>query len=154
MKYILSVDQGSTHSKAGLVNERGQLVRSISVPLRTFYPRPFWVEHHPEDLINSLNRAIRSLLKILGKKGEGIVAMGLASQRSTIIVWDKDTGKPVAPALSWQDLRASGEVEKFSEFGSLIRKKTGLLLSPYYGVLKLRWILKNVKGVRKKAEKE
>jgi len=79
--------------------------------------------------------------------------MGLASQRSTIIVWDKDTGKPVAPALSWQDLRASGEVEKFSKFGRLIRKKTGLRLSPYYGVLKLRWILKNVKGVRKKAEK-
>ncbi|HEX9759133.1 MAG TPA: FGGY family carbohydrate kinase [Nitrospiria bacterium] len=153
MKYILSVDQGSTHSKAGLVDEKGELVQSVSVPLRTFRPRPFWVEHRPEELIKSQNQAIQSLLQKSGKRGGRIIAMGLASQRSTIIVWEKDTGKPLAPALSWQDLRGSVEVEKYSGFGRLIRNKTGLLLSPHYAVLKLRWILKNVKGIREKLEK-
>jgi len=153
MEYILSLDQGSTYSKAGLVDPLGRLVRSYALPLQTFRPKPMWVEHRPEDILKSQIAAAKILLESLGKKRDSITAVGLSSQRSTIMVWDKATGLPVAPALSWQDLRAEGEMEKFSEYRGLIRTKTGLLLSPYYAALKLRWILKHVPGTHRKAEK-
>ncbi len=150
---ILSLDQGSTDSKAGLIDQKGRLVRSYSIALRTFYPKPLWVEHNPQDILNSQVRSVQRLLKLSGKQKVDIAAVGMAAQRSTIVVWNKETGRPVAPAISWQDLRGAGEVEKFSAHRGMIKRSTGLLLSPYYGVLKLRWILNCVKGVRQQAEK-
>ena len=152
MDYLLALDQGSTHSKAALVDRRGRVVRLTSVPLRTFRPRPNWVEHQPQEILRSQVRAAEMILKEIGRRRAAVAAVGLAAQRSTLLIWDKITGKPFIPALSWQDLRALEQVSRFSDYRDLIRTKTGLLLSPYYAALKLRWVLDHIRGASAKAE--
>lgn len=152
MNYLLALDQGSTHSKAALVDRRGRVVRLTSVPLRISRPRPNWVEHRPEEILRSQVRAAEVVLARVGGKRAVVAAVGLTAQRSTLLIWDKITGKPLVPALSWQDLRAAEEVSRWKDYRDLIRTKTGLLLSPYYAALKLRWVLDHVRGASAKAE--
>jgi glycerol kinase len=150
--YLLALDQGSTHSKAALFNRRGRVVRLASVPLRTFRPKPLWAEHRPEEILRSQFQAAERVLRAAGGKRNVVRAIGLAAQRSTLLIWDKATGKPVLPAMSWQDLRAAEELPQLSGYRDLIRTKTGLVLSPYYAAMKLRWVLERVRGIRARAE--
>ncbi|MBI3610354.1 MAG: glycerol kinase [Nitrospirae bacterium] len=149
--YLLSLDQGSTNSKAILVDRKGKIVRQAVIPLKTVRPRSGWVEHDPKAILSSQLGAVKQLLRSIGRKN-GVSALGIANQRSTIILWDKNTGRPLAPAISWQDLRAAELTRQWSNHRELIRSKTGLMLTPYYSALKLRWLLDHLKGARAKAE--
>jgi glycerol kinase len=150
--YLLGLDQGSTNSKAVLVDRKGRIVRLASAPLKTIRPRPGWVEHDPKAILNSQLFAVNQLIRSIGRKNT-IAALGIANQRSTIVLWDKNSGRPLSPAISWQDLRADEKTQQWSDHRELIRSKTGLMLTPYYAAPKLRWLLDRSKGLRAKAEK-
>ena len=152
MEYLLALDQGSTHSKAALMTAKGRMAFVSSVPIKTVRRRPSWVEHHPGDLLKTQIEAAESVIRKAGSKRAAITAAGLAAQRSTVLVWDRNTGKPLTPAISWQDLRAAGEAERFHGQARNILDRTGLVLSAHYAALKLRWILKNVPGARARAD--
>jgi glycerol kinase len=151
-EYLLGLDQGSTHSKAVLVDRKGRIVRTASSPLKTSRPRPGWVEHDPRSILDSQLNAASRLLRSVGRKN-AIAAVGIANQRSTIILWDKNTGRPLAPAISWQDLRATETVSAWSDHRDLIRSKTGLVFNAHYAAPKLHWMLERSKGLRARAEK-
>jgi len=150
--YLLGLDQGSTNSKAVLVDRKGRIIRLASAPLKTIRPRPGWVEHDPKAILNSQLHASKQLLRSIGRKNS-VAALGIANQRSTIILWDKNSGRHLTPAISWQDLRAAELIQQWSDHRELIRSKTGLMLTPYYAAPKLRWLLDRSKGLRAKAEK-
>jgi glycerol kinase len=150
--YLLGLDQGSTNSKAVLVDRRGRIIRLATAPLKTVQPRPGWVEHDPKAILTSQLHAATQLIRFIGRKNS-VAALGIANQRSTIILWDKKTGRPLTPAISWQDLRAAEKTQQWSDHRELIRSKTGLMLTPYYAAPKLRWLLDRSKGLRAKAEK-
>ena len=150
--YLLGLDQGSTNSKAVLVDRKGRIVRLASAPLKTIRPRPGWVEHDPKAILNSQLHAANQLIRLI-RKEDAVAALGIANQRSTIILWDKNSGRPLTPAISWQDLRAADLTQQWSDHRELIRTKTGLRLTPYYAAPKLRWLLDRSKELRAKAEK-
>jgi glycerol kinase len=150
--YLLGLDQGSTNSKAVLVDRKGRVVRLATAPLKTIRPRPGWVEHDPKAILNSQLNAAKQLIRSIGRKNS-VAALGIANQRSTIILWDKNSGRPLTPAISWQDLRAAEKTQQWSDHRELIRSKTGLMLTPYYAAPKLRWLLDRSKELRAKAEK-
>lgn len=150
-EYLLGLDQGSTNSKAVLVDRKGKIVRLASAPLKTLRPRPGWVEHDPKAILNSQLHAAKYLIRSAGRKHK-ISALGIANQRSTIILWDKNSGRPLTPAISWQDLRAADLIQPWSDHRELIRSKTGLMLNAHYAAPKLRWLLDRTKGIRTKAE--
>ncbi|MBI3811317.1 MAG: glycerol kinase [Nitrospirae bacterium] len=149
--YLLSLDQGSTNSKALLADRKGRIERQTAVPLKTIRSRPGWIEHDPVALLNSQLGAAKRLIRSLGKK-DFVASLGIANQRSTIILWDKNSGRPLTPAISWQDLRAAESTRQWADHRELIRSKTGLRLTPYYSAPKLRWLLDHMKGLRAKAE--
>lgn len=149
--YLLGLDQGSSHSKAVLADRKGRVVRHAVVPLKSVRSRPGWVEQDPKAILNSQLGAAKQLIHSIGRK-DSIAALGIANQRSTIILWDKNTGRPIAPAISWQDLRAAELTRQWADHRDLIRSKTGLMLTPYYSAPKLRWLLDHLKGLRQKAE--
>ena len=150
--YLLALDQGSTNSKAVLVDRKGRIVRQAIVPLKTVRPRPGWVEHDPRAILASQFSSINHTIKSISKSKTGISGLGVSGQRSTLILWDKDTGRPLTPAISWQDLRAAELTRQWADHRELIRSKTGLMLTPYYSAPKLRWLLDHIKGLRAKAE--
>lgn len=150
--YLLGLDQGSTNSKAVLVNRKGRIVRQTAVPLKTVRSRPgCWVEHDPITLLNSQLGAAKRLMRSIGQK-DSVSALGIANQRSTVILWDRNSGRPLTPAISWQDLRAAELTRQWTDHRELIRSKTGLMLTPYYSAPKLRWLLDHIKGLHLKAE--
>ncbi len=150
--YLLALDQGSTNSKAVLVDRKGRIVRQAIVPLKTGRPRPGWVEHDPRAILASQFSSVNHIIKSISKSKTGISGLGVSGQRSTLILWDKDTGRPLTPAISWQDLRAVELTRQWADHRELIRSKTGLMLMPYYSAPKLRWLLDHIKGLRAKAE--
>lgn len=150
---LMALDQGSTTSKAVLMDRKGRAVREAVSPLKTDHPRPGWVEQDPGSILASLVRSAERLLRSLRHSKTAIAGLGISNQRSTIILWDKMTGRPLLPAISWQDLRADRLTRQWLADRDLIRSRTGLMLTPYYSAPKIRWILDHVKGARAKAEK-
>jgi glycerol kinase len=150
-EFLMGWDQGSTNSKAVLVDRKGRIIRQAVVPLKTLRPRPGRVEHNPDNILHSQLAAGRKVLHDIGKN-HSVAALGIANQRSTILLWDRTTGRSLGPAISWQDLRAAELTRSWSDHRDLIRSKTGLMLTPYYSALKLRWLLDHVKGLRARAE--
>ena len=142
-KYILSIDQGTTSSRGVLFDSNYQIVSIGQKEFTQFFPNSGWVEHDPEEIwlstLDSCNSAI-SKAKI---SPDQIVSIGITNQRETTVVWDKETGKPIYNAIVWQDRRTSNECQNFRELGheSVVTKKTGLLLDPYFCATKIAWIL-------------
>jgi glycerol kinase len=151
--YILALDQGSSSSRAALVDPKGKVLSQTQVPLKSLLTKPGWVEHRPDDILRGQLKAVRDILKSLGRRKDRITALGLTNQRSTCILWEKKTGKPIYNAISWQDLRGASECERVVEQGEVIRERTGLMLTPYYSASKIKWVLDHVKKARKMAEK-
>jgi len=149
--FLMGWDQGSTNSKAVLIDRRGRVVRQAVVPLKTSRPGPGRVEHDPKDVLRSQLAACRQVLRGAGKNFS-VAALGIANQRSTILLWDRMTGRPLCPAVSWQDLRADEWMRSWSEHRDLIRANTGLVLTPHYSAPKLRWLMDQIKGLRARAE--
>jgi glycerol kinase len=152
-KYILALDQGTTSSRAILFDHAGRVKSIAQKEFTQIFPQPGWVEHDPLEIWSSqASVASEARLKI-GAIPSEIAAIGITNQRETTIVWDRETGKPVYNAIVWQDRRTAPFCEqlKASGLSERIRSKTGLVIDAYFSGSKIRWILENVQGARKKA---
>jgi glycerol kinase len=152
-KYILSLDQGTTSSRAIIFNKNGQIVHSAQKEFKQYFPKPGWVEHNPNEIWGSILSVVAEVLSESEIKPEQIAGIGITNQRETAVVWDKDTGHPVYNAIVWQSRQTSEICEELKEKGynSLFRNKTGLLIDPYFSGTKVKWILDHVEGAREKA---
>lgn len=155
MRYVLALDQGTTSSRAILFDQKGQIVAVAQHEFPQHFPAPGWVEHDPVDLLTSQLSAAVEVLAKAGASPSSVIALGIANQRETAIVWDKRTGKPIYNAIVWQDRRTSPLCDRLRGEGveETVRRKTGLLLDPYFSATKVAWILDNVEGVRERAER-
>ena len=154
-KYILSLDQGTSSSRAVLFDQAGAPVAEASHDFPQIFPRAGWVEHDPEQIWDSQLAAARDVLKKAGMSASQIAAIGIANQRETTIVWERDSGRPVCNAIVWQCRRTAGMCDNMRERGlePMIREKTGLVIDAYFSASKLSWILHNVPGARERAER-
>lgn len=141
MRYILSIDQSTSGTKAGLMNEQGTIVRKSSRPHAQYYPAPGWVEHDAEEIFQNTVRVIENVLD--GVPAGAVAAMGIANQRETTVVWDRATGKPLCPAVVWQDVRGAALCRELAAHADTIKRTTGLALSPYYPAAKAAHVLQN-----------
>lgn len=153
-KYILSLDQGTTSSRAILFNEKGEIVHSSQKEFTQHFPKPGWVEHNANEIWGSILAVIAGVLSESGVKPEQIAGIGITNQRETAVVWDKETGTPVYNAIVWQSRQTSEICDDLKEKGlnDLFRDKTGLLIDAYFSGTKVKWILDNVEGARQKAD--
>ncbi len=155
MKYVLSLDQGTTSSRAIVFDEKGNVVSKVNKEFRQIYPRPGWVEHDPVEIWESQIEVAKKAIEEAGIKPEDIAAIGITNQRETTIVWDKNTGKPVYNAIVWQCRRTAPICDELKEKGysEFIRERTGLVIDAYFSGTKIKWILDNVEGERKGRER-
>ncbi len=153
-KYILSLDQGTTSSRAILFDKNGDIKSLAQKEFEQFFPKPGWVEHNPNEIWSSQAAVAAEAITRVGINGKQIAAIGITNQRETIIVWDKTTGDPVYNAIVWQDRRTARYCDTLKEQGlqDMIREKTGLVIDAYFSATKVKWILDNVVGAREKAE--
>lgn len=154
-KYILSIDAGTTSSRALIFDHKGQEIAKVQHEFTQYFPKESWVEHDATEIWNTQKSALLEILSQHQIAPNEIAALGVTNQRETTVVWDKSTGQPVCKAIVWQDRRTSKYCAALKEKGleTLIKEKTGLLLDPYFSATKLNWILNTHKGVREKAEK-
>ena len=151
----MALDQGTTSCRCILYDKQGRQISVAQKEFKQFYPHEGWVEHDPMEIWSTqIGVAQEALLKI-DATYENIDAIGITNQRETTVVWDKETGEPVYNAIVWQCRRTSEYCDTLKEKGlaEAFRKKTGLLIDPYFSGTKLRWILENVEGARERAEK-
>ena len=153
-KYVIALDQGTTSSRAILFNSKGNIICSFAREFRQIYPKPGWVEHDPIDIWQSQLEVIRKLVNSCSVDIGNILAIGITNQRETVLLWDRNTGKPVYNAIVWQCRRTAEICDRLrgENLSGLIKEKTGLLLDPYFSGTKIKWILDNVDGLRNKAE--
>jgi glycerol kinase len=144
--YILSIDQGTTSSRAALISEDGNIISQKNIEFKQYFPNNGWVEHDPRDILSSTIDCIKYVINESKVKPEDIMTAGVTNQRETIVVWDKISGDPVYNAIVWQDRRTEDICESLREKNveDLIQKKTGLLIDPYFSASKIKWILENV----------
>ena len=154
-KYILSIDQGTTSSRAIIFNEKSEILSVAQQEFTQFFPEDGWVEHDPEEIWQSTIAVSRECIKKLGVEASEIAAIGITNQRETTIIWDKLTGQPIYNAIVWQDRRTAEFCRELEErgLGQVVTKKTGLLLDAYFSATKVRWLLDNVDGARARAER-
>lgn len=152
--YILSLDQGTTSTRAILFNKKGEIVHTAQREFTQYFPKPGWVEHNANEIWGSVLAVIAELLSSSTVKPEQIAGIGITNQRETAVVWDKETGNPVYNAIVWQSRQTSGICDELKEKGysDTIRDKTGLLIDAYFSGTKVKWILDNVEGAREKAD--
>lgn len=152
--YILALDQGTTGSRAFLFDARGRVVAGDYKEFTQYFPKPGWVEHDAEEIWASCVAVIKGVLKKSRVPAGRIAAIGITNQRETTVLWDRATGKPVHRAIVWQCRRTADICQELKTKGleSLFRKKTGLLLDAYFSGTKIRWLLDNVRGLRRRAE--
>jgi len=144
----LCIDQGGHASRAIIYNHNGEMLASAYTEIETQHPENYFVEHNANEVIDSINTAIQHVLKKIGDKKKYIVSAGLATQRSNVVCWNKETGEALSPIISWQDRRNTHWLEQFNEQNELIHKTTGLFLSPHYGASKLRWCIDHIDEVK------
>lgn len=152
-QYILSFDQGTTSSRAIIFDQSGSIISIAQKEFTQLYPQPGWVEHDASEIwATQLAVAVEAVSKA-GLKATDIAAIGITNQRETTVVWDRETGNPVHNAIVWQDRRTASFCDELKlSSGSLIQEKTGLIVDAYFSATKIRWILDNVEGARKKAQ--
>lgn len=154
-KYILSLDQGTTSSRAIVFDKKGNIVSLAQKEFTQFFPKPGWVEHDANEIWSTqLGVASEAVVKA-GLNAYDISAIGITNQRETTVVWDRKTSQPVYHAIVWQDRRTSEYCDTLKEDGSasIIKEKTGLVTDAYFSATKLKWILDNVNGAREKANR-
>lgn len=154
-KYILSLDQGTTSTRAILFNKKGEIVHSAQREFTQHFPKPGWVEHDANEIWGSVLSVIAGVLSESGATAKEIASIGITNQRETTVVWDKETSKPIYHALVWQSRQTDGICQELRTAGhnDLFREKTGLLIDAYFSGTKVKWILDNVDGARERAEK-
>ncbi len=154
MTYILAIDQGTTSTRAMIFDADMMVVAVGQAEFPQHFPQSGWVEHDPDDLINTTLATCKSAIEKAGITAGQIVAIGITNQRETTIVWEKDTGKPIHRAIVWQDRRTAETCAGLKAAGheAAVTAKTGLLLDPYFSGTKAAWILDHVDGARTRAE--
>ena len=150
MQYIMAFDQGTTSSRCILFNHKGKICGMAQKNIRQSYPKAGWVEHNPMEILSSQLEVAKTVLHETGITAQQISAIGITNQRETTIVWDKNTGEPVYPAIVWQCRRTAEQVKQLEKDGwaNVIRSKTGLIPDAYFSATKVQWILQNVPGAQ------
>ena len=153
-QYILALDQGTTSSRAVVVDKQGSIVSVAQKEFTQIFPKPGWVEHDATEIWATQAGMAAEAVSKKGIKGEQIAAIGITNQRETVVVWDKNTGEPVYNAIVWQDKRTSAYCDELKGLGKsqMIREKTGLVIDSYFSGTKVKWILDHVEGAREKAQ--
>lgn len=149
--FVLAIDQGTTGSTVALVDAQGQLCASVNVEFAQIFPKPGWVEHQPDAIWASVQKALARLLRKKVCKPADIVAVGITNQRETSLVWDRRTGEALHNAIVWQCRRTAGFCESLRQAGheNRVRRLSGLVLDPYFSASKFRWLLKEVPAARR-----
>ncbi|PCI48084.1 MAG: glycerol kinase [Alphaproteobacteria bacterium] len=153
-RYLLAIDQGTTSTRVMIVDDQGQVVSSFHQEFTQYFPQDGWVEHDGMEIMrtvmNTMGQALNSL-----PTGVFPVAVGITNQRETTLIWDRESGNPVYPAIVWQDRRTADLCREMKQDGheEMVSEKTGLLLDPYFSATKIKWILDNVAGVRERARR-
>jgi glycerol kinase len=155
MAYVLALDQGTTSSRAILFSQEGCIAAVAQHEFQQFYPQPGWVEHDPTEILTSQMSCAVEVLAKVGARPRDVAAIGITNQRETVVVWERDTGRPIHPAIVWQDRRTAALCKELEDrgLGNAISSKTGLVLDPYFSATKVKWILDNVPGARARAER-
>lgn len=153
-KHIIALDQGTTSSRAILLNEQGEIVGIAQKEFRQIFPQPGWVEHDPMEILSTQKGVTEALVRDYNVDPASVKAIGITNQRETTVVWDKTTGEPVYNAIVWQDKRTAPlcEAMKAKGLSDYVRDATGLVIDSYFSGTKIKWILDHVPGARKKAE--
>lgn len=153
-KYIMALDQGTTSSRCILFDRQGNICSMSQKEFTQSYPQPGWVEHNPMEIWSSQLAVATECMAMVGADAEHIAAIGITNQRETTILWDKETGEPVYPAIVWQCRRTADRIEQLKKDGleQKIREKTGLIPDAYFSASKIAWILENVPGAAAKAK--
>ncbi len=153
--YVLAIDQGTTSTRAIIFDGEMKIAGVGQKEFKQIYPRSGWVEHDPEEIWDSVVSTIKMALRQAKIKASEIAALGITNQRETVVVWERESGKPIHNAIVWQDRRTASYCEKLKkqDLEKTFTKKTGLLLDPYFSGTKLSWMLANVKGARARAAK-
>ena len=154
MKYIMALDQGTTSSRCILFDKGGNICSSAQKEFRQIFPHPGWVEHDAIEIWDTTLEVSRAAMEKLGVTADDIAAIGITNQRETTVIWDKTTGQPIANAIVWQCRRTSDIIDGLVEngYGEIIKDKTGLVPDAYFSGSKIKWLLDNVDGARKRAE--
>lgn len=153
--YVLALDQGTTSARAVVVDGAGNICGFDQRELTQSFPRPGWVEHDPGEIWGTQLAAARGALRAAAVEARDLAAIGIANQRETTVLWERESGRPVYPAIVWQDRRtaeACADLEARG-FGALVASKTGLRLDPYFSATKIVWLLDHVDGLRERAER-
>ncbi len=155
MRYILALDQGTTSSRAILFDHAGEVCETAAQELTQHYPQSGWVEHDAVEIWESQRAVARQVIEADGVSAAEIAAIGIANQRETVVLWDRETGKPLHNAIVWQDRRTAEFCDELRRDGhaEMIAEKTGLVIDPYFSGTKLRWLLDNVPDARRRAER-
>lgn len=153
-KFILSLDQGTTSSRAIIFNKKGEVVSSAQKELTQIFPKPGWVEHDANEIWSTQAGVAAEAIMSADANGLNIAGIGITNQRETTVVWDRETSQPIYNAIVWQDRRTSKYCDELRANGhaDMIQDKTGLIIDSYFSGTKVKWILDNVEGARKKAE--
>ena len=154
MSYILSIDQGTTSSRAIVFDASGRACGQAQKEFRQHFPQDGWVEHDAMEIWNDTLAMCQQALRNARVEAQQLAAIGITNQRETTVLWDRETGDPLAKAIVWQDRRTASTCEALRDQGheDQVRSKTGLLLDPYFSATKLAWLLDNVPGARQRAE--
>ena len=154
-QYILSLDQGTTSSRAILFDKKGDIVATSQMEFTQYFPKQSWVEHDAEEIWTSQLTVAKNVLKKAKITAKQIAGIGITNQRETTVIWDKNTGKPIHNAIVWQDRRTASICDqlKKKKKEAYVRKNTGLVIDAYFSGTKIKWLLDNVKGARAKAKK-
>ena len=153
-RYIMALDAGTTSNRCILFNEKGEIRSVAQKEFTQYFPKPGWVEHDANEIWLTQYAVASEALSKINAKAEDIAAIGITNQRETTIVWDKETGDPIYHAIVWQDRRTADYCMELSDRGltDFFREKTGLVIDPYFSATKIRWLLENVPGAKRKAE--
>lgn len=153
-KYVMALDQGTTSSRAMLVNHKGEIVSVAQKEFEQYYPHPGWVEHDPMEIWAVQAGVAQEALRHLGVEYNDIAAIGITNQRETTVIWDKNTGRPIYNAIVWQCRRTAEYCDDLKERGleAQVREKTGLPIDAYFSATKIKWILDHVEGSRERAK--
>ena len=150
MKYVIALDQGTTSSRAILIDEIGNLIDIKQKEFSQIFPNRGWVEHDPLEILSSQIKVFEDLLSSNSIDPKSIISLGITNQRETTVLWDKDTGNPLYNAIVWQDKRTANICEKIKKDGleEYIKENTGLVVDSYFSATKIKWIIDNVDVVK------
>ena len=153
-RYVMAIDQGTSSTKAMILDDTGRIVAASSAALPQSFPQPGWVEHDPEGIWRGVLETTRAALALAHLDPTDLVAVGITNQRETTVVWDRRTGHALHPAIVWQDRRTASTCAALDNgVSDWVRARTGLRIDPYFSATKIAWILDHVEGLRDRAQR-